>query len=58
MGAINSGIEVEPDTCDGKHNRSRQLADRPSPTNSPSPFTPNAGHHHACAASELVELGR
>jgi len=32
-----------------------QLADRTSPTNSPSPFTPNAGHHHASADSEQAE---
>jgi len=41
VGAIDAGIEVERDTRDGEHNLSRQLADRPSPTNSPSPFTPN-----------------
>ena len=55
MGPIDAGIEVEPDTRDGEHNLSRQLADRPSPTNSPSPFTPNLGHYHASAASELAE---
>ena len=55
VAAINTSIEVEPDTRDGKHNLSRQLADRPSLTNSLSPFTPNPGHHHASAASELAE---
>ena len=55
LGAIDAAIEVEPDTRDGEHNLSRQLADRPSPTNSPSPFTPNLSHHHASAASELAE---
>jgi len=55
VGAIDAGIEVEPDTYDGEHNLSRELADRPSPTNSSSPFTPNPGHHHASAASELAE---
>jgi len=56
--AIDAGIEVEPDTHDGEHNLSWQLADRPSPTNSPSPFTPNLGHHHASAASQLAEARR
>ena len=58
MGAFNARIEVGPDTGDGEHNVSRQLADRPSPTNSPSLFTPNPGHHQASAASELVEARR
>ena len=58
MGAIDAGIEVEPDTRDGKYNLSWQLADRTSPTNSPSPFTPNPGHHHASAASEQAEARR
>jgi len=57
-GAINAGIEVEPDTRDREHNLSWQLADRTSPTNSPSPFTPNPGHHHASAASEQAEARR
>jgi len=56
VGAINAGIEVEPDTRDGEHNLIRQLADRPSPTNSPSPITPNPGHDHGSAASELAEV--
>jgi len=55
VGAIDAGIEAEPDTCDGEHNLSRQRADRPSSTNSPSPFTSNQGHNHASAASELAE---
>ena len=58
MGAIDAGIEVEPNTSDGGHNLSRQLADRPSPTNSQPPFTPNPRHHHASAASELAEGSR
>ena len=58
VGAIDAGIEVEPDTRDGEHNQSRQLADRPSPTNSPSPFTPNPGLNHASAASKLAEARR
>jgi len=55
VGAIDAGIEVEPDTCDGEHNLSWQLAERTSPTNSPSPFTPNPGHHHSSAACEQAE---
>jgi len=58
VGAINAGIEVNPDTRNGKHNLSWQLADRTSLTNSPSPFTPNPGHHHASAASEQAEARR
>jgi len=58
VGAIDAGIEVELDTPDGEHNLSRQLADRPSQTNSPSPFTPNPGHHHASVSSELAEARR
>ena len=56
VGAIDAGIEVEPDTGNGEHNLSRQLADRPSARNSPSPFTPNPGHDHASAAFELAEV--
>ena len=55
MGAIDISIEVELDTRDGEHNLSWQLADRTSPTNSPSTFTPNPGHHHASAASGQAE---
>ena len=55
VGAIDAGIEVEPDTRDGEHNLSWQLADRTSPTNSPSPFTPTPGHHYASAASVQAE---
>jgi len=58
VGAIDAGIEVEPDTRDGEHNLSWQLAGRTSPTNIPSPFTPNPGHHHASAASEQAEARR
>jgi len=58
VGAIDAGIEVEPDTRDGEHNLSWQLADRTSRTNIPSPFTPNPGHHHASAASEQAEARR
>jgi len=58
VGAIDSSCEVEQDTGDGEHNLSRHLADRPIPSNSGSPFTPNPGHHHVCAASELAEARR
>jgi len=58
VGAIYAGIEVEPDTRDGEHNLSWQLADRISPTNSLSLFTPNPGHHHASPASEQAEATR
>jgi len=58
VGAIDGGFEVEPDTLDGEHNLSRQLADRPSPTNNPSQFTHNSGPHHGCEASEQAEAGR
>jgi len=56
--AIDAGIEVEPDTRDGEYNLSWQLADRTSPTNSSSPFTPNPGHYHVSAASEQAEARR
>jgi len=55
VGAIGAGIQIEPDTRDGVHNLSWQLADRTSPTNSPSPFSLNPGHYHASAASEQAE---
>jgi len=58
VGAIDAGIKVEPVTRDGEHNLSWQVADRTSPTKSPSPFTPNPGHHHASAASEQAEARR
>ena len=58
VGAIDAGIEVEPDTHDGEHNLSWQLADRTSPTNSLSLFTPNPGHHHASTASEQAKARR
>jgi len=58
VGAINAGIEVEPDTPNAEHNLSWQLADRTSPKNTPSPFTPNPHHHHASAASEQAEARR
>jgi len=58
VGAINAGSKVEPDTRDGEHNLSWQLADRASPTNSLSPFTPNSGYHHGSAASEKAEARR
>jgi len=58
VGAIDAGIEVEPDKPDGEHNLSWQLAERTSPTNSLSPFTPNPGHHHVAAASEQAEARR
>jgi len=58
VGAIDAGIEVEPDTRDGEHNLSWQLADRTSPTDSSSPFTPNPGHPPVSAASEQAEVSR
>jgi len=58
VGAIDAGIEVEPDTRNGEHNLSWQLADRTSPTKGLSPFTPNPGHHHASAASAQAEARR
>jgi len=58
VGAIDAGIEVEPETRDGEHNLSWKRADRTSPTNTPSPFTPNPGHHHASAASEQAKARR
>jgi len=58
VGVIDATIEVEPDTRDEEHNMSWQLADRTSPANSPSPFTPNPGHHHASAASQRAEARR
>jgi len=44
VGAIDAGIELEPDTRDREHNLSWQLADKTSTTNSSSPFTPNPGY--------------
>ena len=58
MGAIDAGIEVEPDTHDREHNLSWPLADRTSPTNSVSRFTPNLDHYQASAASEQPEVRR
>jgi len=58
VGAIDAAIEVELDTLYGEHNLSWQLADRTSPTNSPSPFTHNPSHHHESAASEQAEARR
>ena len=58
VGAIDACIEVEPNTRDGEHNLSSQLADRTSPTNSLSLLTPNPGHHHATAAAEQAEARR
>jgi len=58
VGVIDASIEVEVDTGDGEHNLSLQLADRTSPTNSPSLFTPNPGDHHVSAASEQAEARR
>ena len=58
VGAIDAGIEVVPETREGEHNLSWQLADRTSPTNSASPFTPNLGPHHASAASGQAEARR
>jgi len=60
VGAIDAGIEVEPDIRDREHNLIWQLgdSDRTSPTNHPSPLTPNLGHHHASAASGQAEARR
>jgi len=58
VGAIDTGIEVEPGKRDGEHNLSWQLADRTSPTNIPSLFTPNPGHYHQSAASVQAEARR
>ena len=58
MGALDAGIQVEPDTRDGEHNLSWQLADRLIPTKCPSLFAPNPGHHHVSAASGQAEAGR
>ena len=58
VGAIDASIEIEPETRNGEHILSRQLADRPSPTNTLSLFTTNVGYHHASAASELAEPRR
>jgi len=58
VGAIDAGIEVEPDTRDGKHNLSWQLAGKPSLTESVSLFAPNPGHYHESAASEQAEARR
>jgi len=58
VGAIDAGIEVDPDTPDGEHNLSWQVADRTSPTKIPSRFTHNPGHHHGSAASEQAEARR
>jgi len=58
VGAMDAGIEVEPDTRDGEHNLSWRLADRTSSTNGPSPVTPNPGHHHASAACAQAEARR
>jgi len=55
VGAIDASIEVEPDTRDGEHDLSWPLADRTSPTNSPSLFTPNPDHPHVSATSEQAE---
>jgi len=58
VGAIDAGIEIEPETGNGEHILSRHPADRPSPTNTLSLFTTNLGHHHASAASELADARR
>ena len=58
VGAIDAGIEGELDTGDGKRNLSPQLADRPSPTNSASLFTPNPCHNHQSAAFEQAMARR
>jgi len=58
VGAMDAGIEVEPDTRNGDNNLSWELADRTCPMNGLSPFTPNPGHHQVSAASEQAEARR
>jgi len=56
VGAMDAGIEVEPDTLDGELNLSPLPADRPGPPNSPPPLTSNPGH--ASSPSEHAEARR
>jgi len=56
VGAMDAGIEVEPDTLNGELNLSPLPADRPGLPNSPPPFTPNPGH--ASSPSEHAEARR
>jgi len=56
VGAMDAGIEVEPDTVDRELNLSPLPADRPGPPNSLPPLTPNPGH--AWSPSEHAEARR
>ena len=56
VGAMDAGIEVEPDTLDGELNLSLLPADRPDPPNSAPPLTPNPGH--MSSPSEDAEASR
>ena len=54
--AIDTGIEVQPDSLRGAFNPSRQPTDCPSPPNSPSTLAPNPSHDPAPAASEQDQV--
>jgi len=56
VGAMDAGIEVEPDRLDGELNLSPLPPDRHGPPNSPPPLTPNPGH--AASPSEHAEARR
>jgi len=56
VGAMDAGIEVEPDTLDGELNLSPLPGNRPGPPNCPPPLTPNPGH--ASSPSEHAEARR
>ena len=55
MGAMDAGIELEPDTLDADLNLSPLPAYRPRRPNSPPPLTPNLGH--GAFPSEHAEAG-
>ena len=56
VGAMDAGIEVEPDTLDGGLKLSPLPADRPGPPNNRPRLTPNPGHAASC--SEHAEARR
>jgi len=56
VGAMDAGIEVEPDTLEGELNLSPLPADRPGPPNSSLPWTSNPGH--GSSPSEHAETRR
>ena len=56
VGAMDAGIEVQPDTLDGEHNLSPLPAERQGPPKGPPPLTPNPGD--ASSPSEHVEPRR